>query len=90
MAPSELLLTAVESTTLVSIAYDAPAQCLWLQFRSRAVYCYLGVSPLVYQGLLAASSKGGYFNRNIRGRFPYHQESDCSHQPVAMRTETPS
>ena len=89
MDPSDLLVSAVESTTLASVAYDAPAQRLWLQFRSRAVYCYSGVSLLVYQGLLTASSKGQYFNRNIRGRFPYHKQSDCSHQLVAMRPETP-
>lgn len=78
MQPSDMLVTAVESTTLASVSYDATAQRLWLQFRSCAVYCYFGVSPVLYQALLTASSKGRYFNRNIRGRFPYHKEPDCS------------
>ena len=69
-----MLATAVESTTLATVAYDARSQLLWLEFRSRAVYCYFGVPPAVHQGLMAAPSKGTYFNRNIRGRFPYHRQ----------------
>ena len=69
-----MLTAAVQSTTLASIAYDAPGQRLWLEFRSRAVYCYFGVPPAVYQALIAATSKGAYFNRSIRGHFPYHRQ----------------
>ena len=57
----------VESTTLTTVAYDPVRQLLRLQFRSRAVYCYFGVPEGVYH------SKGSYFNRKIRGRFPYHR-----------------
>jgi len=67
--------TAVESTTLAKVAYDPSGQLLWLEFRSRAVYCYIDVPPVVHQGLMAAPSKGAYFNRNIRGRFAYHREA---------------
>jgi hypothetical protein len=63
----------VESTTLTTVAYDPIRQLLRLQFRSRAVYCYFGVPEGVYQDLMAADSKGSYFNRKIRGRFPYHR-----------------
>ena len=68
-----MLATALESTTLNSVAYDCAGQVLRLEFRSRAVYCYFGVPPSVHQDLLAADSKGSYFNRNIRGRFPYRR-----------------
>ena len=71
-----MLAFAVKSTTLNTVAYDHVAQVLRLEFRSRAVYCYFGVPPGVYQNLLAADSKGSYFNRNIRGRFPYHRLPD--------------
>jgi hypothetical protein len=44
---------------------------LRLQFRSGATYEYWHVPAAVHAELLKAASKGGYFNRAIRGRFPY-------------------
>ncbi len=78
--PSEttlLLATAIASTTLVSVAYDGPRQLLQLEFRSRALYWYFGVPPTVHQSLLDAPSKGAYFNRNIRDRFPFQRRADA-------------
>lgn len=63
----------VESTTLRSAGHDARSAILELQFRSGAVYQYFLVPRSVYQDLLGASSKGVYFNRNIRGRYRYRQ-----------------
>ena len=71
-----MLAQPVESTTLATVAYDFAAQLLRLQFRSREVYFYFGVPPAVQQALLAATSKGAYFNRNIRDRFPFQREPD--------------
>jgi hypothetical protein len=62
----------VESTTLATVAYDETRERLQLEFCSRAVYVYFGVPPAVHQALLEAPSKGRYFNRTIRGRYPYH------------------
>ncbi|MCZ2146467.1 MAG: KTSC domain-containing protein [Bryobacterales bacterium] len=64
-------ITAVESTTLTTVAYDQARELLQLEFRSRAIYQYSGVPPAVHEALLEAPSKGSYFNRFIRGRFPY-------------------
>ena len=75
-----MLVTAVESTTLATIAYDGAAQRLWLEFRSHAVYCYFDVPPHLYQDLMAAPSKGAFFNRNIRGRFPFLKQQDTGHR----------
>ena len=63
--------TAVESTTLATVAYDTGRELLQLEFRSRAIYQYFGVPARVHAGLRCASSKGHYFNRFIRGFFPY-------------------
>ena len=63
--------TTVESTTLATVAYEDAQELLQLEFRSRAVYQYYGVPVAVYEALLRAASKGSYFNRAIRGRFPY-------------------
>ena len=61
----------VESTTLRALAYDGDRGILQLEFRTRAIYHYYGVPAAVYEALLGAPSKGSYFNRVIRGRFPY-------------------
>ncbi len=61
----------VQSTTLRALAYDDGRGILRLEFCTRAIYHYYGVPAAVYEGLLGAPSKGSYFNRAIRGRFPY-------------------
>ena len=69
--------TAVESTTLATVAYDKARELLQLEFRSRAIYQYFGVAAAVHEALLGAPSKGSYFNRFIRGRFPYSLASNA-------------
>ena len=69
---------SVESTTLVAIGYDAAGEILQLEFRSHAVYSYLGVPGSVFEELLSAPSKGRYFNGAIRGHFPHFLSSRTS------------
>jgi hypothetical protein len=69
--------TAVESTTLATVAYDDARELLQLEFCNRAVYQYYGVPAEVHAALLRAPSKGNYFNRVIRGRFPYSLVSNA-------------
>lgn len=73
----------VDSTTLTTVAYDCTAQLLRLEFRSRVVYFYFGVPPAIHQGLMAATSKGAYFNRNIRGRFRFQRKPDGGHYQLS-------
>ena len=61
----------VESSALATVAYDETQSLLQLEFCSRTVYLYFDVPPAVHQALLDAPSKGRYFNRAVRGRFPY-------------------
>lgn len=61
----------IESTTLATIAYDGRRKLLQLEFRTGSVYRYFGVPYEIYHGLMQAPSKGKYFNRDIRGRYPY-------------------
>ncbi len=68
----------VESTTLTSAGHDVRAAILELQFRNGAVYQYFDVPAGVYRDLLGAPSKGRYFNRNIRGRYPYQLIHDAT------------
>jgi len=56
---------AVESATLLAIGYDDAREVLELEFRSHVVYRYFGVAGPVYEELVAAPSKGRYFNRHF-------------------------
>ena len=84
-------INAVESTTLVTIAYDEALELLQLEFRSQAIYQYFGVPVAVYIAFLDAPSKGRYFNQVIRGRFPYalvvelNTDGPCAVVPVRDR-----
>jgi len=74
--------TFVESSTLRSAGHDVQSAVLELQFHSGAVYQYGLVPRSVYRDLLGAPSKGGYFNQNIRGRYPYQRVQEPSyHRP---------
>ena len=63
----------VDSTTMRSVGYDAKSRILEIEFDSGTVYQYIGVPARVYQQLLAAESKGRYFNGEIRDSYPYVQ-----------------
>jgi hypothetical protein len=64
--------TPVVSSLLKSIGYSIDTT-LELEFRSGAIYRYLAVPQAVFEALIAAKSKGAYFNRNVRNRFPYQR-----------------
>ena len=88
-----MLVATVESTTFATVAYDEARELLQLEFCSRAVYLYFGVPPTVHQALLAAPSKGRYFNQHIRGRFLYRSIPDfhalprCAEIPAECHRE---
>ena len=62
------------STCITDVGYDSLNESLRISFRRSdnqvSSYSYGSVPRAVANGLLAASSKGKYFNSNIRGRFP--------------------
>lgn len=64
-------ITSVESSTLATVGYDESDELLQLEFRSEAVYRYFAVPAAVHETLLAATSKGSYFNQAIRGRYRF-------------------
>jgi hypothetical protein len=73
MTPIEL-----KSKSLATVRYDRPARQLQVQFLTGKRYLFFLVPPHCYQQLLRAESKGAFFNRYIRNRFPYQQLSDSS------------
>lgn len=74
---------AVESATLVSVSNLPPQGVLEVAFRDGSQYRFCAVPPHGVEQLLAASSKGGYSNQNIRNHFRFQRIS--SHSPSAGR-----
>ena len=75
-----MIVIAVESTTLRTIAYDESLTVLRLEFCSGAIYDYFGVPVVVHDALLRAPSSGTCFNEMVRGSFPYCRvptDSEC-------------
>ena len=64
------------STVIRWFDYDASSQQLRVEFRSGRRYVYEQVSEDTYTRLRGAFSKGEFFNRHIRNRFPFRQLDD--------------
>ncbi|WP_462380256.1 KTSC domain-containing protein [Pseudomonas sp. Marseille-QA0892] len=56
----------IASEALVSIGYDARRQVLEVEFDGGDVYRYRDVPIEVYETLLAAESKGTWFNQTFK------------------------
>ena len=72
MRPAPEVRSTLGSSLLAAMRYS-PQATLDLEFRSGAVYRYFTVPRAVVHGLHAADSKGAYFNRYIKDRFPYQR-----------------
>ena len=62
---------SVDSSELLWIQFDPPSSTLRVEFVSGGIYEYSQVPRAKFEALLAAASKGTYFNANIRGRHAY-------------------
>jgi KTSC domain len=58
--------TPVTSSNLAAVGYDPSTQTLEIKFLSSGVYQYSGIPSSVYDGLMAASSHGSYFDQHIK------------------------
>lgn len=58
--------TAVDSSSLRRVGYAEDARQLEVEFDGGTLYRYYDVPPRVYAELLAAPSKGSWFNREFK------------------------
>ncbi|HEX8372586.1 MAG TPA: KTSC domain-containing protein [Chthoniobacterales bacterium] len=70
---NQIKLIAVDSETMRSVGYDAKEQLLQIEFVSGKLYQYSNVPAAVYQRLLGAESKGGFFNAAIKDSYPFEK-----------------
>jgi hypothetical protein len=78
--------TAVDSTTMRSVGYDAVEQVLEVEFTSGAIYQYLEVPAAVFDGLMHAESKGRYVNQEIRDDYTGLREPTTGGDSRTRRT----
>jgi len=64
-------LDPVESSMLAAVGYDENIQALVVLYNSGRAYQYLEVPAEVFQGLLAARSKGRFMLDHIIDHYPY-------------------
>lgn len=63
--------TAVSSSNLQGVAYDAELQKLYIEFKGGSRYTYSDVPEEIYDGLMASASKGSFFADNIKDAYSY-------------------
>lgn len=63
----------IGSSVIRRVEYDEQEQALFISFVSGLTYRYAGVPEIEYDALLAAESKGTFFNDRIKDRYPFTQ-----------------
>lgn len=58
--------TSVSSLNFASIGYDPENMILEIEFNNGGIYQYFDIPESEYNWLMAADSKGRYFNVNIK------------------------
>ena len=60
---------SVSSAAISAVGYDPITKQMKIVFHQGGVYIFCGVPQSVFDGLLAAGSKGAYYNTHIRDRY---------------------
>lgn len=72
--PTSISREAVVSSNLKSVGYDEDSSTLEIEFHNGSVYRYADIPSSEYRALMAADSKGRYFNANIKsGGYSYRR-----------------
>lgn len=62
----------VDSSNLQSVGYDSETKTLEVQFNyADRIYHYLEVPQEIFDGLMAAESKGKFLQQNVKNRYEY-------------------
>ncbi len=61
----------VVSSNLKSVGYENGI--LEIEFHSGGIYRYLHTTEMLFNALISASSKGQYFDRNIKNKYTFQK-----------------
>ena len=68
---ADIEMVPVESSLLTKVGYDPETKVLAVQMHNNLdTYLNKDVPAAVFENLLAAPSKGGFYVKNIKGKFP--------------------
>jgi len=67
--------TRVRSSNLQSVGYDPDSATLEIQFLDGGIYQYSQVPAATHAALMAALSKGAYFDTHIKPRYRFRKVS---------------
>ena len=56
---------------VTSVGFDEAVSAMEIEFAGGAVYRYFAVPAAVHAALMDASSKGVFFNRHVRAKYPF-------------------
>jgi hypothetical protein len=81
----------VESSVIGEVGYSESSRTLEILFRSGAIYLYYFVPQDVHDALMAADSKGTYFNKQIKGVYEHHRIAEPYDNPskIGKRPKKP-
>jgi hypothetical protein len=60
----------IHSSVLQSAGYDESAKILELEFHGGGTYDYFNLSPRMFKKFIDAESKGQFFVKKIKGKYP--------------------
>ena len=61
------------SAVIAAFNYDSATQTLTVRYHSGRVYNYLNVPEDTYKKMRATIAKGVWFNRHIKGKYPFKE-----------------
>ena len=76
---------AMPSYVIRALAYDAGRTELTVTFTSGRIYVYALVPSALAAALEAAASKGAFFNKHIRDRYPFRKAAPDKGERTSLR-----
>jgi hypothetical protein len=74
--PGKPAMTETLSSNVRAVGYAADERELWIGYKNTpGYYVYAHVPAAVYEGLLAAPSKGRFMHEHVLGRFDFRHEA---------------
>lgn len=69
------------SAVIKSYHYDADSETLVIRYHSGRIYHYLNVPEKVFKEMRSTMVKGIWFNRHIKGKYPFKEVTPGLNQP---------
>lgn len=63
----------VKSSMIAAVSHDSKKKAMTITFRNGSTYQADGVPKTILTRMLKVQSKGKFFNRNIKDKYPIHK-----------------